>query len=113
MSSGIKNIFSAIRTFWRIRGTPQAFNHQQRNPAEHFYAFKHQQHRLYRLLYLQFKKVSGNSTDETDETNTPGPLIDELVHFKVCLRDEDINFRIKIRKLCRHGVENLVFGNTV
>ena len=54
-----------------------------------------------------------NETGETDETNTPGPLIDELVHFKVCLRDEDINFRIKIRKLCRHGVENLVFGNTV
>ena len=43
MSSGIKNIFSAISTFWHVRGAPQAFKHQQRNPAEHFYAFKHQQ----------------------------------------------------------------------
>jgi hypothetical protein len=54
VSSGIKNIFSAISTFWHVRGAPQAFKHQQRNPAEHFYTFKHQQHRLYRLLYLQF-----------------------------------------------------------
>ena len=35
-----QKIFSAISTFWHIRGTPQAFKHQQRNPAEGFYAFK-------------------------------------------------------------------------